>query len=557
MSASSIVLPQPSPAHLARGIAGAVPAELSKSPLLGILGVVTGAGVVTLTSRMISLGVPDLRGHLGFSYDESTWIGTAFDVGLMFIGPLTVFLGGLMGPRRILLAAAGMFTLLLILLPFIHSYGLLILATALAGLASGTFYPLTLTFALRNIPLRYLPFTIALYASFVDGAVNIAPSLYGFYRNHLSWEWIFWNSAVITPLMMLCIYFGIPKSPPAKEHGEAPSFAGFLYASAGFALVLAACEQGERLDWWHSGVFTALFASGSFLLLCALVRRMLGSNPLVDMPYLQRWDTILLGTGLFFFRFFLVTTIILIPQALAIHGFEPDQIGPAVIWTAASFVPLALVAGVLLVSNVDPRLLLASGFVAMAVASLMNAQMTSAWAAANFYRTEFLMGFGQCFAFIGLVAAIILQGLFSGGLVKPQRILTFSAFFHTVRIFGGTVGAVLMGRFIAEREKFHSNALGLHVQHGSWITDASIRQMTAGLFAKSSGLAQAAGRAVDIVGGRLRLQAYALSLNDGFYLVTWTCGIALLFVTCLRESPLKYGDLTGIQQQQAAVKGDK
>jgi MFS transporter, DHA2 family, multidrug resistance protein len=557
MSASSIALPQPSPAQLASGIAGAVPASLSKSPLLGILGVVTGAGVVTLTSRMISLGIPDLRGHQGFSYDESAWIGTAFDAGLMFIGPFTVYLGGLMGPRRILLTAAAIFTVLCIFLPFIHNYSFLILATALAGLASGTFYPLTLTFALRNIPLRYLPFTIALYASFVDGAVNIAPSLYGWYRNHLSWEWMFWNSAVITPLMMLCIYLGIPKSPPAEEHGEAPSFAGFLYASAGFALILAACEQGERLDWWHSGIFTGLFASGSFLLLCALVGRLLGPNPLVDMPYLRHWDTILLGTGLFFFRFFLVTTIILVPQALAIHGFEPDQIGPAVIWTAASFVPLSFLAGFLLLSNVDPRLLLASGFAAMAVASLMNAGMTSAWTAPNFYRTEFLMGFGQCFAFIGLVSAIILQGLFSGGLVRPQRILTFSAFFHTIRLFGGTLGAVLMGRFIAEREKFHSNLLGLHVQHGSWITDGSIRQMSAGFYAKSSGLAEATGRALDAVGGRLRLQAYTLSLIDGFYLVAWASVIALVLVALLREPPLKYGDLSGIQQRQAAVKGEK
>src|SRR6202142_583229 len=409
MAASSITV-RPSPIDIARAAAAAMPAEVSTKPMLGILGVVTGAGVVTLTSRMISLGLADFRGLHGLGYDESAWIGTAFDVGLMFIGPFTVYLGGLMGPRRILLAAAAIFTVLCIFLPFIHNYSFLIFATALAGLASGTFYPLTLTFALRNIPLRYLPFTIALYASFVAGAVNIAPSLYGWYRNHLSWEWMFWNSAVITPLMMLCIYFGIPKSPPAKEHSDAPSFAGFLYASAGLALILAACEQGERLDWWHSGVFTALFASGSFLLLCAFVRRLLGSNPLVDMPYLRRWDTILLGTGLFFFRFFLVTTIILVPQALAIHGFEPDQIGPAVIWTAASFVPLAFLAGFLLLSNVDPRLLLASGFAAMAVASLMNARMTSAWAAPNFYRTEFLMGFGQCFAFIGLVSAIILQG---------------------------------------------------------------------------------------------------------------------------------------------------
>src|SRR5579863_6513856 len=202
MSASTVALPQPTPAQLARGIAGAVPAELSKSPLLGILGVVTGAGVVTLTSRMISLGLADFRGHRGFGFDQSAWIGTAFDTGLMFIGPFTVYLGGLMGPRRILLAAAALFTVILIFLPFVHNYALVIAAVGLAGLTSGTFYPLTLTFALRNIPLRYLPFTISLYASFVDGAVNIAPSLYGWYRDHVSWEWMFWNSAVITPLMM-------------------------------------------------------------------------------------------------------------------------------------------------------------------------------------------------------------------------------------------------------------------------------------------------------------------------------------------------------------------
>ena len=555
MSALAAALPQPTPAQLARGIAGAVPAELSKSPLLGILGVVMGAGVVTLTSRMISLGLADFKGHQGFGYDESAWIGTAFDVGLMFIGPFTVYLGGLMGPRRILLTSAAMFTLLMMFLPFIHNYALVIVAVGLGGLTSGTFYPLTLTFALRNIPIRYLPFTIALYASFVDGAVNIAPSLYGWYRDHLSWQWMFWNSALITPLMMLCIYFGIPKSPPAKEHHEAPSFAGFLYASAGFALVLAACEQGERLDWWRSGVFNALFASGSFLLIAALVRRLRGANPLVDMPYLRQRNTILLGCGLFFFRFFLVTTIILIPQTLALHGFEPDQIGPAVVWTAVSFVPLSIVAGFLLISNVDTRLLLATGFASIAFASILNAQMTSAWAAPDYYRTEFLLGFGQCFAFIGLVSAIILQALFSGALVKPQRVLTFSAYFHTIRLFGGTLGAVLTGRFIAEREKFHSNLLGLHVQQGSWITDGNIRQLTAGAFAKSSGLGQAAGRAVDIVGARLRLQAYTLSLNDAFYLVAWVCVIALVFVAFMRTEPMNYGDVSAIQQDLGRSKG--
>ena len=81
--------------------------------------------------------------------------------------------------------------------------------------------------------------------------------------------------------------------------------------------------------------------------------------------------------------------------------------------------------------------------------------------------------------------------------------------------------------------------------------------MTAGLYAKSAGLGDAAGRAVDVVGARLRLQAYTLSLIDGFYLVAWASVIALVLVALLREPPLKYGDLSGLQQQQAAAKGEK
>src|SRR5713101_2705429 len=223
MAASSIVV-RPTAIEIARGAAAAIPSEVSTRPLLGILGVVIGAGLVTLTGRMLSLGLADLKGHVGLSFDNGAWLDSAYNASLMFIGPFTVYLGGLLGPRRILLSAASIFALACVFLPLIHSYSLLIVVLIIAGLTSGTFYPLTLTFALRNIPLRYLPFTIALYATFVDGAVNIAPSLYGWYRDHLSWHWMFWNSAVIAPVMMICIYFGIPPTPPRKKSGPAPSF---------------------------------------------------------------------------------------------------------------------------------------------------------------------------------------------------------------------------------------------------------------------------------------------------------------------------------------------
>jgi len=552
MAAATITTRPPTPLVIAHATAAALPSEVSTRPLLGILGVVIGAGLVTLTGRMLSLGLADLKGHVGIGYDQGAWLDSAYNAALMFIGPFTVYLGGLIGPRRILLFAAGIFTVTCVCLPLIHSYSLLVAALILAGLTSGTFYPLTLTFALRNIPLRFLPFTIAFYATSVDGAVNIAPSLFGWYRDHLSWHWMFWNSAFIAPVMMICIYFGIPAAPARKKDGPAPSFVGFLYLSAGLALMFAAIQQGERLDWWRSGVFNALFWSGSFLVVCALIRRLRGPNPMVALPYLWQWNTVLLGTLLFWFRFTLTGTIILIPQSLAIHGFEADQIGPAVIWSAVPLLLVALIAALLLLRKLDPRLLMAAGFACTAFAVCLNAEYTTAWSAANYYRTELLTGVGQAFSFIGLVGCIILQGIFSGGMAKPQWILTFSAFFHTIRLFGGTTGAVYMGHFLAEREKLHSNLLGLHATRGSWITDGNLHALAAGVYAKSFGAAEAGARAVGLVGARLRLQAHALSLNDGFLLVAWTCVVALLLTALLRKSPLNYADLSILQPVKEA-----
>ena len=322
-------------------------------------------------------------------------------------------------------------------------------------------------------------------------------------------------------------------------------------------MLFAALDQGERLDWWRSGVFTAIFAGGVFLLLCCLTQRLRSPNPLVDLPYLRQWNTILLGLGLIVFRFNLLSTIILIPQSLAIHGLEAYQIGPAVIWSAAPLLALAFVAGFFLLENLDPRLLMAIGFACMAFAACLDAEITSAWSAANYYRTELLVGVGQSFAFIGLVSTLILQATFSGGMSKPQRILTFSAFIHTIRLFGGQMGSVFMGHFIAQREKLHSNLLGLHVERGSWITDGSLHDLALGLWSKSAGLEAATGRAIGVMGGRLRLEAYTLTFIDGFHLLAWSCVVALLLIALVRRSPLNYGDLGTLQQQPPELREAK
>jgi hypothetical protein len=50
---------------------------------------------------------------------------------------------------------------------------------------------------------------IAAYAADIVFVSNIASLLEGWYIDHLSWHWIFWTAALFSPVMMLCVHFGI------------------------------------------------------------------------------------------------------------------------------------------------------------------------------------------------------------------------------------------------------------------------------------------------------------------------------------------------------------
>ena len=75
---------------------------ITTRPLIGVFGVLFGALIATCAGRLLSVGLADSRGALHLGVDEASWLNTAFNAALMFIGPFSVYLGGLLGARRVL-----------------------------------------------------------------------------------------------------------------------------------------------------------------------------------------------------------------------------------------------------------------------------------------------------------------------------------------------------------------------------------------------------------------------------------------------------------------------
>jgi DHA2 family multidrug resistance protein len=518
--------------------------QLTTNPYIGIAGVFLGASIATLNARLVSIGLADLRGALGLGFDEASWIPTMLNMATMFSGVFVVFFNVRYGTRRILLPAAGIFALTSALLPLAPNFRFMLGLVVIAGVTSGTFYSLTLTFVLTALPKRLIIFGIAAYAADIVFLSNVASLIEGWYMEHLSWHWIFWNAAIFTPLMMICVYFGIPRQPLSNVR---PNWRGFVYFSLGLSLLYGAMDQGERLDWLNSGVIVALLCAGIFLLAASLVRRIFVPNPTLNLSFLNSRNIIVLGLAIFIFKFAQLTTIVLVPSFLGnIQQYRPLQTGHALAWVAVPMLAVAwLVAWMVIYTN--SRLILVLGLTIVAVASWFSAHLDSSWAGNSFEMLELLLAVGFGCTFIGLVSSIVLEALEAGALTSPTKAATFSGFMHFIRIFGGQVGAVAMARFISLREKFHSNMLGLNVERGNWLTDERIQMLRGGMLPVSTGPEEALSRAIKLLSQQVRAQAYTMAIADGFILIGWMVVAYLLLMLLLRPPKISFKDIRSMQ----------
>jgi DHA2 family multidrug resistance protein len=510
------------------------PSPRVTNPYIGVLGVFLGAATATLNGRLVSIGLTDLRGTLGFGFDGASWIPTVLNMGTMFTGVFAVFLGSIYGIRRVLIACGMIFTAASLLLPFSPDLQRMLALQVIAGMSSGTFYTLTLTFVVHALPRKLLLFGVAAYVMDIVVTTNVATLIEGWYINHLSWHWIFWTAAVLTPVMMLCIYFGVP---PA-DGGSRPNWRGIVYMSAGLSLIYGALDQGERLDWWNSGVFVGMLTAGIYLLVCAAVRRYYHPGPMINLPFLKARSVLILGLGIVALHFALLASGAAIPGFLGnIAQYRPMETGATLAWVAApQFVLVWIVA--MCVVFIQPRIIMASGFATIGIACWWAGHLDSSWAGRNFQIPELMLAVGIAATIVGLVVSLLLLAVEMGAATNVANASTYSACMQTMRLMGGEIAVAVYGRFVTVREQFHLSVLGDHVVAGNWITQERLRGVALALMPSSAGYENASARSGAILARQVRAQAITLAYSDVFLLIAWVIAAYLLILAFLRPDTI-------------------
>jgi DHA2 family multidrug resistance protein len=490
-----------------------------------------GAFISTLTTRLSTFGLADIRGALHAGFDEGAWITTAQTVGQMLICPAAAWLGAVYGPRRVLLQSSLIFAAASFLLPFSENLYSFLMLQFIAGLASGTFIPLTIGFVVQNLPRRLWAYGIAAYALNLEFSLHISASLEGWYSDYASWHWIFWQSVPLAIAMAICVWFGIPRQPVSRDCLRNADWFGMASVSIGLSMIYAALDQGNRLDWFNSGLVSGLMLGGTILLIAFVVHERTVKAPWLNLDVALSGNLPLLMVLIAFLRFTLLSTVNIIPQFLStVQGYRTLETGQVLMLIALPQLLIAPLAGFLL-RRIDARLLMLAGFTLVGSACWLVADyLTQDWTGAEFLRSQIMQAVGQSLAVSGVVFFSVLH-------LKPADALTLGTLIQTARLFGGELGSSFITTWVRVREQIASAMINLHVQAGDAMLEQRVKEYASAVASRSTGDPEENGRALSLLASAVQKQANVQSYIDAFAIVTFAICAAFVLIAFLRDPP--------------------
>jgi MFS transporter, DHA2 family, multidrug resistance protein len=441
--AAAIAGPQSAPL----GAAAAVD-HIDPKRLFAFFCMVFGMFMSILDIQIVSASLTDIQAGLAASSSEINWVQTAYLIAEVIMIPLSGFLSRALGTRYLFAVSAAGFTLASVACGFCDSIDQMIVWRAIQGFIGGGMIPTVFASAYTVFPRSRLSLITPLIGLVATLAPTIGPTVGGYLTDTLSWHWLFFINVFpgicVTIAAITLIDFDKPDFSLFDnfDYLGLASMAGFLGA---LEYVL---EEGPRYEWlddrtvatfaWVSGISAVVF----------FARVLTAKAPIVDLKAfadrnfaLGSLFSFVLGIGLYGLTY-------LYPLYLSmIRGYDALMIGETVFISGVAMFLAAPVAG-RLTDKVDPRYMLAFGFVCVAISNWWISYVTTDW---DYW--ELLIP--QIFRGVGLMCAIIPITNISLGTLPPEVVKNASGLFNLMRNLGGAFGLAGLTTVLDDRTDLH------------------------------------------------------------------------------------------------------
>jgi DHA2 family multidrug resistance protein len=373
--------------------------------------------------------VPQIRGALSLTHEEGAWIVTLFLAAAAVATPLTGWLAGKFGWRRVMVTALAGFTLSSLACGLADSLETLLLARVAQGLFGAPLMPMGQGMLLATFPRHMHPLVLMLWGTGAVMGPTLGPILGGVMAESLDWRWAFLLMVPLGALTTLLAAFALGE----QERGTAGrlGLTGFVALALCMASAQLMLDRGHHLDWFDSAEITIeliLAVTGGLVF---IANTAWSRKPFLDPRMFRDWNFCVGLLVVFVMGALSYTLVVLFPPLLQdLRNYPESTIG--YLMSARGLGNFLSFGVVVWATRYNARLALTAGLLLQVLAVWQMTTFNLNMSDFDIYWTNLVQGFGfglaytpmTVLAFSTLPAPLVVQG---------------SAVFNLLRNFGSSL----------------------------------------------------------------------------------------------------------------------
>jgi MFS transporter, DHA2 family, multidrug resistance protein len=402
----------------------------------------------SLDSTIANVALPHMQGSVSASASEITWVLTSYIVAAAIATPLTGWLAGRFGRKRLMLVSIVGFTIASGLCGIATSLDELVGFRLLQGLFGAALVPMSQAILLDiNPPERHGP-AMAIWGMGAILGPIIGPALGGWLTDSFSWRWVFYINLPVGALA----FMGFSAFLSETEHGKSVrlDFFGFALLALALGSLQLMLDRGQEQDWFSSLEICLEGASALLFAYLFVVHIATAKRPFIDLALFSDRNFLTGSVFGFFLGVIIFSVLALLPPMLEnLMGYPVVLTGlvtaPRGMGTMVSMVLVGQ-----LIKRVDSRVLIIAGLLLCA------------------YSLHRMAGFSLQMDESIVIWSGFIQGIGTGLIFVPLSTIAFAtldvkyrnegaAMFTLIRNIGAAIGiSVLQAMTIRNSATVHS-----------------------------------------------------------------------------------------------------
>ena len=466
-----------------------------------------------LDNTIANVALPRIQGSLSATQDQMAWVLTSYIIAAAIMTPLSGWLAGQIGRKKVFLFSIVGFTIASMLCGLAQSLPEIVLARLFQGLCGAALIPMSQAVLLDINPPEHHARAMAIWVMGVTIGPILGPALGGWLTENYNWRWVFYINVPFGILAFLGTASGMHETTIRKSRFD---FFGFVALSLGIGALQLMLDRGQLKDWfsspeiWIEGTVSAV----SFYLF--VVHMLTTTSARFVSPALFKDRNFLTGNAfIFVVGMVLFATLALLPPLLQ------DLLNYPVVTTGLVTAPRGI--GTLfamfvvgrIMRKVDLRLVIGAGFALTAFSSWQMTGFDLQMGTATIVWSGLAQGVGTGFVYVPLAAATFAT-------LAPTLRNEGTAIFSLTRNLGSSIGISVVETLLTRNTQIVHSTLAEHVNAYNPV----VQHQMGG----SPTVAALAGVNAAVTG-----QAAMIAYNDDFQLMMYLCLAAIPLVLLLRK----------------------